>query len=369
MSNELTTQQPPFGPNSQSRALAMPTNVNAGAVAIEQERAIAEARGQMQLAKMFPRDLNAVYAELMEACKLPAMANVAFYSVPQGGSKVTGPSIRLAEQIAACVGNFEFGHRELSRVEATATSFGRSEIEVYAWDKEKNNRSIRQITVLHVLDTKDGPRRLRDQKDIDNKIANVASKQARGRILALLPKWLVEAGIEECKKTLAGNNDQPLSVRVRAMTQAFAKFGVTTEHLEKHLGHSLDGVLADELVDLTGVFNALKEGASPSEFFGEHHDDGKQASAAALQQSAQAGAAAAPEAAPAATPRPTARPTRAAAKPAADAAPAAPQAAAPEVSKESQNKGSTVEDPVAPQPAQAEPQPGTTADAGPEDIF
>lgn len=380
MSNELTTtQQPPFGPNSQSRALAMPSSVNAGAVAIEQERAVAEAKGQMQLAKMFPRDLNAVYAELMEACKLPAMANVAFYSVPQGGSKVTGPSIRLAEQIAACVGNFEFGHRELSRVEATATNFGRSEIEVYAWDKEKNNRSIRQITVLHVLDTKDGPRRLRDQKDIDNKIANVASKQARGRILALLPKWLVEAAVEECKKTLAGNNDQPLSVRVRAMTQAFAKFGVTTEHLEKHLGHSLDGVLADELVDLMGVYSALKEGVSPSEFFGENQvDDGKQA-AASLQQSAQAGAAAAPEAAaPAATPRPTARPTRAAAqKPAQAEAPAAtatPASAAPEVSKESQNNGSPVQDQAAPQAAQAaqpEPQQQQSAPAGtdPEDIF
>ncbi|SAK98530.1 hypothetical protein AWB80_07545 [Caballeronia pedi] len=245
---------------------------NVGAVAIESERAIAEARGQMQLAKMFPRDLNAAYAELMDACKLAALANVAFYSVPQGGSKVTGPSIRLAEEIARVYGNFEFGHRELSRVEATPDTFGKSEIEVYAWDKEKNNRSIRQITVLHVLDTKDGPRRLRDQKDVDNKIANVASKQARGRILALMPKWLVEAAQEECKKTLAGDNSEPLSVRVRKMTQAFAQFGVTTDHLERYLGNKLDDVMLDQLVELTGVFNALREGTKPSEFFGETED-------------------------------------------------------------------------------------------------
>lgn len=32
-------------------------SVNAGAVSIEQERAIAEARGQIQLAKMFPRSI------------------------------------------------------------------------------------------------------------------------------------------------------------------------------------------------------------------------------------------------------------------------------------------------------------------------
>lgn len=288
MQNQQQTMPMPFGP--QSRTGGMPATINAGAVAIEQERAIAEARGQMQLAKMFPRDLNAAFSELMSACKLPALASVAFYSKPQGGSTVTGPSIRLAEEIARVYGNFEFGHRELSRAEATPTSFGRSEIEVYAWDKEKNNRSIRQITVLHVLDTRDGPRRLRDQTDVDNKIANVASKQARGRILALLPKWLVEAAIEECKKTLAGNNDKPLEQRLRDMQQAFAKFGVTQEHLEKHLGHALDKTLADEFVELTGIFNSLREGVPASEIFGEQQpedDGGEKKPAADLADSAQ----------------------------------------------------------------------------------
>lgn len=280
MSNELThTQQDGQVVsinNPLSRALAMGGHgMNVGAVAIESERAIAEARGQMQLAKMFPRDLQSAYAELMDACKLSALAEVAFYNVPQGGGKVSGPSIRLAEEVARVYGNFEYGHRELSRQEAGPgpKDFGKSEVEVYAWDKEKNNRSIRQITVFHVLDTRDGPRKLRDQKDIDNKIANVASKQVRGRILALMPKWMVEAAIQECRKTLAGNNDVPLSDRVRRMTQAFAKFGVSAEHLENHLGHKLDAILADELVDLQGIFNAIKEGVPPSEYFGAKDDD------------------------------------------------------------------------------------------------
>lgn len=288
----------------------MPSTANVGAVTIEVERAVAEAKGQMQLAKMFPRDLNSAYAELMEACKLQALAQVAFYSVPQGGQKVTGPSIRLAEEIARVYGNFEFGHRELSRIEAGPgpKDFGRSEIEVYAWDKQTNNRSIRQITVLHVMDTKEGPRKLRDQKDIDNKIANVASKQARGRILAMMPKWMVEAAIEECKKTLAGNNNEPLSVRARKMTQAFAAYGVTTEHLERYLGHSLDTILLDELADLTGVFNALREGTAPSEFFGEaEKEDTAVKTAEDLAKSAQAGAAAGKRA-PRAAAKPAAEP-------------------------------------------------------------
>ncbi|HEX7906739.1 MAG TPA: hypothetical protein VF534_01420 [Paraburkholderia sp.] len=353
MSSEIqrAEQNSPF-----QKMMQTATGTNVGAVSIESERAIAEARGQMQLAKMFPRDLNAAYAEMMDACKLMALAKVAFYSVPQGGQKVTGPSIRLAEEIARIYGNFEFGHRELSRVEATPDSFGKSEIEVYAWDKEKNNRSIRQITVLHVLDTRDGPRKLRDQKDIDNKIANVASKQARGRILALMPKWLVEAAQEECRKTLAGDNSEPLAVRVRKMTQAFAPFGVTTAHLEGYLGVKLDDILVDQLIDLTGVFNAIREGAAPSEFFGEN----AAAEQAGAELTAQAKASLAAATTAAATPAraPRASRTAAAAAPAAEAQKAEATTKAEPAQQE--------------QPAAAEQQQAAPADSAPAaaaDVF
>lgn len=275
----MTNQLMPANQNAMlaemQQKAGLPAHVNVGAVAIEQERAIAEARGQMQLAKMFPRNLQAAQAEIIEICKLPEMASIAFYTVPQGGQKVTGPSIKLIEQIAASLGNFEWGHRELSRTEAGPgpNDFGRSEIEVFAWDKERNNRSPRQITVLHVLDTRDGPRKLRDQRDIDNRIANVASKQMRGRLQALLPKFIIEAAVQECKKTLLGNNDKPISARVRDMVQAFAKYGVTVPMLEEHLGHSLDAVLADELVDLIGTYNSLREGMPASELFGQKGEE------------------------------------------------------------------------------------------------
>lgn len=289
MSQELVTQSHggdfPFHQPAHGN---LPSAANTGAVSVEQSRAIAEAQGQLILAKRFPRDLNAAYAELMEACKLPALAGVAFYTLPRGKSSVTGPSIRLAEEIARVYGNFQYGHRELSRDDK------KSEVEVYAWDMEKNNYSKRQITVMHVLDTKEGPRKLRDQKDIDDKIANVASKQVRGRILALVPKWLSEAAIEACRQTLAGKSDMPVAERVRKMTQAFSKFGVTTKHLEVFLGHNLDTVDTDEIADLTGVFNAIKDGAKISDYFAEaESQESKEAAAAtaqALTRTAQEGA-------------------------------------------------------------------------------
>lgn len=256
---------------------------NVGAIHIETERAIAEARGQMQLAKMFPRDLNEARAELMVACKMRDFAEQAFYTVPNRGS---GPSIRFAEEVARVYGNFEFGHRELYR------DHEKSEVEVYAWDKQKNNRSIRQITVLHVLDAGGTTKKLKTQADIDNKIANVASKQARGRILALLPKWLVAEAIAECKKTLLGENKEPIEVRVRKMLDAFMGYGVTKDHIEKYLKKKTTEILADELVDLQGIFVAIREGAKPSEYFNDEEpaDDTLSSVAAA------AGGGSAPEA-------------------------------------------------------------------------
>jgi hypothetical protein len=248
-------------------------NINQGSVSIEQQRAIAEAQGQLALAKRFPRDMTTAHADLMESCQMYALAGVAFYSVPRAGGHVTGPTIRLAEEIARCYGNFQYGHRELSREDGDGDRPGKSEVEVYAWDMERNNRSIRQITVMHTIDTKQGQRKLRDQKDIDDRIANVASKQVRGRILALMPKWMVESAIEECTKTLSGDQTEPLSVRVRKMTSAFAGFGVTPKMLEKYVGHPLDETTSDDMVNLIGVYNSIRDGSPAAGFFSRDERD------------------------------------------------------------------------------------------------
>jgi hypothetical protein len=249
--NDLT----PFNDQRQ-----LPAGTNAGSIEIESQRAIAEARGQIQLAKMFPRSIAQATEELLEACKNTEFAAQAFYSVPNRGS---GPSIRFAEEIARCYGNFEYGHRELSR------DGGKSEVEVYAWDKEKNNYSKRQITVDHVCYSRsNGNTKLTDPNDIDNRIANVAAKQMRGRILALVSKSLVAIGIEACQKTIAGGGDgKSISSQIQKATKLFSNFGVKVAHLEAYLGHSLDLSTIDDVTDLLGVYNALREGAKVADYF------------------------------------------------------------------------------------------------------
>lgn len=285
--NQLQQIEYPLSP-------ALPGSVNSGSVAIEQQRAIAEVHGKIFIAKSFPRNLAAAHAELTSACQLPELAAVAFYNVPRAGGTVSGPSIRLAEEIARIYGHFDYGHRELSR------DSEKSEVEVYAWDMQNNNFSRRQITVMHTIDKKvNGVMttvKLTSQKDIDDKIANVASKQMRGRILALLPKWMVAGAIEMCKQTLLGGGKEPIEARVRKMVAKFAVFGVTVQMLEDHLKHPLSNVTADELVDLIGVYNSLNEGGiKASEFFSAVKDEQEaptsQTIASLNQQAAAAGGA------------------------------------------------------------------------------
>lgn len=245
-----------------ANAAGLPTNVNAGAVTIEAQRAVTEAQSKIQLAKMFPRNETDAFDKLMFACSHPGFAEEAFYSLPRGDKSISGPSIRLAEEIARLYGNFTYGHRELSR------GNGKSEVEVFAWDVENNNYTSRQITVMHVQDTKGGSYALRSQADIDTRIANIASKQLRGRILSLIPKWMLSEAVGRCRQTLAGGQDkEQREQRVAALEARFATRNVDKQALERYLGHPLKLITDEEIADLFGVYTAIKEGSPVNEFF------------------------------------------------------------------------------------------------------
>lgn len=251
--NELVAvQETPVNPFTHN----LPEHVNAGAVSIESSRAVAEAQGKLLIAKRFPRDQFAAYQNAMNACKRPSLAEKAIYSYPKGGQTVSGPSIRLAEELARCWGNIDFGIKELSQKE------GESEMQAYCWDTETNTISSQTFVVPHVIDTRNGQKKLTTTRDIYENNANMAGRRLRSRILAVLPPDLVEDAVRECKKTLAGKNDQPIEDRVKKMVMAFQKFGVKPETIEKRLGRPINTMTAEDLSEFIGIFNSLKDGNS-----------------------------------------------------------------------------------------------------------
>lgn len=264
MKNEIsTTQGAAINPFQRTE---LSQHVNAGTIEIESSRAIAEAQGKLVIAKRFPRDEARAYSKIIESCKRKGLAEEATYSFPRGGQVVSGPSIRLAEELARAWGNIDYGIRELSRKD------GVSEMEAYAWDLETNTSSSQKFSVRHIRDRSDrngGNIVLTDERDIYELTANQGARRLRARVLAILPPDIVEAALAECRRTLAGDNSEPVADRVRKMIKAFDKYGVTAAMIEARLGHSLDTVLPDEIADLQGIFNSLKSGMSKAgEWFG-----------------------------------------------------------------------------------------------------
>ena len=254
--NEMTVQNTNLPNMPKNGIMAQMDNINQGTVAIEASRAIAEAQGKLVIAKRFPRDEVTAYAKAMEACQRPSMAEKAFYSFPRGGQTVEGPTIRFAEELARCWGNIDYGIKELSQDD------GKSEMQAYAWDLETNAQSVQNFTNLHQREVGKKMQALTSLRDIYENNANMATRRLRARILAILPSWFVEDAIAECKKTLTGNNDTPLIDRVKKMIVQFAKLGVTKEQIETRLKRKVDTMTADDFVEYTGIFNAIKQGES-----------------------------------------------------------------------------------------------------------
>lgn len=231
----------------------LPTeNINQGTVAIESSRAVAEAQGKLLIAKKFPRNETEAFAKAIQSCQRPGLASKAFYSYPRGKETVTGVTIRFAEELARCYGNLDYGIKELSN------SDGQSEMQAYCWDLETNTMSLQNFTNKYIRESKYGNTELKSQRDIYELNANMGARRLRSRILAILPPDLVEECIQECRRTLAGDNSTPIIDRINKMVVAFQKIGVSKEQLEKRLNHTVESVTEEELVELTGIYNGIR---------------------------------------------------------------------------------------------------------------
>src|SRR5690625_4957880 len=178
-------------------------------------REMEEVKGQIFMARQFPRNVFQAEQRILDACKRPSLAETAVYSYPRGGTRVEGPSIRLAEVLAQNWGNIAFGVKELEQRE------GESVAMAYAWDLETNVRQERVFTVKHSRYARGELNKLTDPRDIYEMVANNGSRRVRACILSIIPGDIVEKAIEECNKTLAGNNKKHLKDRISDALKAF----------------------------------------------------------------------------------------------------------------------------------------------------
>lgn len=220
-----------------------------------QQREIAEVQAAMTIAQRFPRDPVAATDRILRACTRPTLAEGALYQYSRGGTAITGPSIRLAEAAAQAWGNIDFGIREVEQRN------GESTVQAYAWDMETNTRQVKVFQVPHKRHTRKASYRLEDPRDIYELVANQGARRLRACILGVIPGDVIEAAVKQCEETLRASADTSPE-GLKKLVDAFDKYGVTKEQIEKRTQCRLEAIRPAQVVQLKKVYASLRDGMS-----------------------------------------------------------------------------------------------------------
>lgn len=219
-----------------------------------------EVQAAMVIAKKFPRDVYAAFERIKKACERKLLAESAVYEYPRGGSKVSGPSIRLAEALAQNWGNIDYGIMELEQ------KAGESSVMAYAWDLETNTRQTKIFTVKHERKAKGTINKLNDPRDIYELVANQGARRVRACILGVIPGDIVDAAVDMCQKTLIDGHKEPLEDRLRNAFSLFKKeFGVTKEMIEEYVGSNVDAFTEQDFLKIGRIYTSLRDGMAKKE--------------------------------------------------------------------------------------------------------
>ncbi|MEC1395312.1 hypothetical protein P9D26_18525 [Bacillus velezensis] len=219
-----------------------------------------EVQAAMVIAKKFPRDVFAAFDRIKKACERRLLAENAVYEYPRGGTKVSGPSIRLAEALAQNWGNIDYGIMELEQ------KAGESSVMAYAWDLETNTRQTKIFTVKHERKAKGTVTKLNDARDIYEMVANQGARRVRSCILGVIPGDIVDAAVDMCQKTLINGHKEPLEDRLRNALSTFKKeFGITKEMIEEYIGSNVDAFTEQDFLKIGRIYTSLRDGMAKKE--------------------------------------------------------------------------------------------------------
>jgi len=227
------------------------------------QREKTEIESAIVVAKRFPRDEAAAYTKIIRSCQRPGFAEGARYAFPRGGKQVSGPSVKLAREMARVWGNIRYGLRIVSVDEQNV------HIRAYALDLETNGYVEAEDQFARLIQRKRNGRTEwvepdeRDLRELTNRRGAVL---VRNCILQLIPPDVTEEAERTAVETLtkAARNEiaQDKGAAIRRLALAFDQIGVTSAMLADHLEHDLELITEDELADLRGVYTSIRDGNS-----------------------------------------------------------------------------------------------------------
>lgn len=228
----------------------------------EKELSIARARADIEseikaaivLAKKFPRDEARTYGSLMKSCQRITFAEQAFYSFPRGSVTVEGASVNMAREAARTWGNIRFG---LDIVRDDEES---RKIQAWCWDLETNLKVTAEDDFKKIVFRKKGGWIKPDERDLRELTNRRGAIAVRNCILQVIPKDFIEDAMVKVKKTLRDGVSENLETTIKKMIVTFDGLGVSTEKLERKLGHKIMESTPDEIVELRAIRNSINDG-------------------------------------------------------------------------------------------------------------
>lgn len=217
----------------------------------------AQTRGEIDMqiatARRYPRSIKGFLQETLSIATLDEdTAASCFYSKPQGGEMVTGPSARLAEMIASTWGHMRVEGRPVADDGRYVTARGT------AWDLQ-NNVAI-AFEVKRRVTNRQGARY---SDDMVMTTTNAATSIAlRNAVLKVIPSAFWRPIVDKCREVARGKAETLATTRNKMLAH-FAKLGVSRERVFTRLDvRGGEDITLEHVELLRGLATAIKEGDS-----------------------------------------------------------------------------------------------------------
>ena len=236
-----------------------------------QSKAMVEARYIMAMQR--PRNWDQVRQDLVAECKRPSCAHnkSAYYRKPIGQG-VEGLGIRFVEVALRCMKNvlvettmiFEDDAKEVHRVSVTDLESNLTyPLDVRVSKTVERSKPSDDGSYIAVRKNSYGKSVYTvpaNDDDLLNKRAALISKAIRTLGLRIIPGDLQDEAEEIIKAVRMDEAARDPGAERKRIADAFGEIGVKAADLVAYLGHSLDTCSPTELVDLRGIYGAIKDG-------------------------------------------------------------------------------------------------------------
>ncbi|WP_315707581.1 hypothetical protein [Brenneria uluponensis] len=264
--NALSVRQEFGGTNS---TLAVQETASTAVAA--QAKAMVEARYVMALQR--PRNWDQVRQDLMRECRRPSFANnkSAYYRKPIGNG-VEGLGIRFVEVALRCMKNvlietsmiFEDETKEVHRVSVTDLESNLTyPLDVRVSKTVERSKPMDDGSYISVRKNsygKDAYTIPANDDDLLNKRGAQISKAIRTLGLRIIPGDMQDEAEEIIKAVRLDAAARDPDAERKRIADGFAGIGVKVSDLTEYLGHSLESCSPTELVNLRGLYGAIRDG-------------------------------------------------------------------------------------------------------------